>query len=123
MKFVKSLAAAALVVAASCGGSGSGYGTITGTNGGSQSGTPVQTNAVSVNNDFFSPPAVQVAVGQTVTWTWVSGATAHNVTFSDGTASGDKTSGGSYSRTFNTAGTFSYHCTIHPGMTGSVTVQ
>jgi plastocyanin len=25
--------------------------------------------------------------------------------------------------TFASAGTFVYHCTIHPGMTGTVTVQ
>jgi plastocyanin len=31
--------------------------------------------------------------------------------------------GASFSRTFQTAGTFPYHCTIHPNMVGTVTVQ
>ena len=125
MKFFRCLAATAMVVAASCGG-GTDYGSVTGTNGGTQNGgstNPVQTNAVGVSDDFFSPINAQVAVGTTVTWTWASGASAHNVTFSDGPASGDKSGGASYSRTFNTAGTYNYHCTIHAGMTGSVIVQ
>jgi plastocyanin len=29
----------------------------------------------------------------------------------------------SVQRTFGTAGTFSYHCTIHPEMTGTIVVQ
>jgi plastocyanin len=129
MKFVKTLAATALVVAASCGGGGTGYATTGptgGTTGGTQTGGStgaVQTNAISVNNDFFAPITAQVAVGSTVTWTWASGASAHNVTFNDGPASGDKTSGDTYSRTFSTAGTFNYRCTLHGGMTGSVIVQ
>ena len=32
-------------------------------------------------------------------------------------------SGNTYSHMFNTAGTFNYHCTIHPGMNGSIVVQ
>lgn len=84
---------------------------------------PVATNAISVGNDFFTPNNVVVPVGSTVTWTWTANASAHNVTFSDGT-SGDRSGGGTpYTRTFPTAGTFNFHCTIHPSMTGSVTVQ
>ncbi len=30
--------------------------------------------------------------------------------------------GGQYSHTFNATGTFNYHCTVHSGMNGSVTV-
>ena len=132
MKFLKGLAATALVVAASCGGGGGDYFSGPsgqnpgGTSGGTQTGgstSPVQTNAVSVSDNFFSPITAQVAVGTTVTWTWSSGASAHNVTFTDGQASGDKTGGATFSRTFNAAGTFTYHCTIHPGMDGSVIVQ
>src|SRR5437764_7354456 len=76
MKFFRCLAATAMVVAASCGG-GTDYGSVTGTNGGTQNGgstNPVQTNAVGVSDDFFSPINAQVAVGTTVTWTWASGA-------------------------------------------------
>jgi plastocyanin len=131
MKFFRCLAATALVVAASCGGGGGDYtsgpsGQNPGGNTGGQTGgstSPVQTNAVTVSDNFYAPINAQVSVGTTVTWSWTSGASAHNVTFSDGQTSGDKTGGATYSRTFNAAGTFNYHCTLHPGMDGSVVVQ
>lgn len=85
-------------------------------------GPPVQTNQVTIGNNFFSSPNIEVPAGTTVTWTWNSGSTPHNVTFSDA-SSGDKTGGAIYARTFSTPGTFTYHCTIHPEMTGSVLVQ
>lgn len=85
--------------------------------------TPAQTSAVTVQNNSFSPANIQVTPGTTVTWTWSSGSDIHNVTFQDGAFSGDKSAGGSYSRTFATAGTFSYSCTLHGGMNGSVLVK
>jgi plastocyanin len=42
--------------------------------------------------------------------------------FDDGQKSADQSTG-TYTRTFTTAGAYPYHCTIHPGMAGSVTVQ
>ena len=36
--------------------------------------------------------------------------------------SGDLTSGAAFTHAFATAGTFAYHCTIHPFMTGTVVV-
>ena len=84
--------------------------------------SPVATNSVTVDNNFFTPANIQVSPGTTVTWSWVGGVT-HNVTFTDGgTNSGDRSSG-SFSRTFSTAGTFNYSCTLHGGMNGSVTVK
>jgi len=124
MKFFNGLAATALIVAAGCGGSGtdSVTGTTTGgTTGGTQTGGTSTTNAISVNDNFFSPNSTQVPVGATVTWTWV-GSSTHNVTFTDA-SSGDKTTGQSFSRTFSSAGTFNYRCTLHGGMTGAVIVQ
>jgi plastocyanin len=130
MKFLKSLAATALVIAASCGGDGgTSYGGTTGPTGGTTGGTqtggsnPVQTNAVGVGDDFYNPANIQVSVGTTVTWTWAATAATHNVTFADGVASGDKGAGANYTRTFSTAGTYNYHCTLHSVMTGSVIVQ
>jgi plastocyanin len=78
---------------------------------------------VEVRNNFFAPAALDVSVDATVTWEWQSGGTTHNVTFDDGTASDDRSSG-NYTRTFTAPGTYDYHCTIHgPGMSGSVTVS
>lgn len=114
-----------LAIAASCGGGGDGP-TTPGTGGtGGTGGTtqPVQTTAVSVTDNVFSPNSIRVAPGATVTWTWATGATLHNVTFASGASSQNIASGATFQRAFPAAGTFSYQCTLHPGMTGTVTVQ
>jgi len=72
----------------------------------------------------FDPNDVVIAPGGTVTWNF---ATTHNVTFTAATgvpANITDKSSGSDSRTFPTAGTFNYICTIHgSGMSGTVRVQ
>jgi plastocyanin len=46
------------------------------------------------------------------------------VTADDGAFRSDRLgSGATFSQTFAKAGTFAYHCAIHPGMTGTVTVH
>jgi plastocyanin len=69
----------------------------------------------------FSPSSITVGSGDTVTWT-NNGSEPHDVTGS-GLGSGTLSSGQSYSHTFASPGTFSYICSIHPFMKGSVTVQ
>jgi LPXTG-motif cell wall-anchored protein len=69
----------------------------------------------------FSPSSVTVSTGDTVNWT-NNGAEPHDVTGS-GLASGTLQPGQGYSHTFANSGTFSYICSIHPFMKGSVTVQ
>lgn len=82
---------------------------------------PTQAN-VSVGDNFFDPTAANVAAGGQVTWTW-NGAVTHNVTFPAGTNSSNQASG-TFTRTFATAGTFNYLCTIHgAAMSGQVVVQ
>jgi plastocyanin len=71
----------------------------------------------------FEPAQVDILAGGTVTWQFQ--ATAHNVTFNSSgspTNIGD-TANGNVGRTFPTAGTFAYHCTLHPGMNGTVIVH
>ena len=118
------LALASLMTAGGCGGSGT---TSPATNGNpstpSTPSAPTLTNAVGVGDDVFSPASIQVSPGTTVTWKWTSTAAQHNVSFGDGVASATLGANASYSRTFSTAGTFSYVCTLHPGMTGSVLVK
>jgi plastocyanin len=89
------------------------------------------TAAVSVVNNSFNPPAITIAAGTTVTWTWSSTALNHNVA-PDGTVptrSGDPVNGpSSYQFRFDNPGTYRYHCEIHGGpggigMSGTVTVQ
>src|SRR5436189_4119991 len=77
----------------------------------------------------FSPSSVTIHPGDTVHWTWSS--SGHSTT--SGTPgmpngiwdSGILNQGASFTRTFNSAGTFPYYCTPHGGccnMVGTVTV-
>jgi Copper binding proteins, plastocyanin/azurin family len=81
----------------------------------------------------FTPTTRTATVGSTVTWTNDSGVT-HDVVWDDATAkaaagagdgSGDmgQFASGSHTRVFATAGTYKFHCTIHFGMSGTLTVQ
>ncbi len=84
---------------------------------------PVNAKSVSIQNFAFSPASITVPVGTTVTWTNMD-ATAHTVTQDGGGFdSGHLAQNASFSQTFNTKGTFGYHCAIHPFMTATVTVQ
>ena len=77
---------------------------------------------VSIKNMAFSPGSLSVMTGATVTWT-NSDTTIHTVTADDGSFnSGNIAIGATYTRVFSTAGIISYHCTIHPEMTGKVVV-
>jgi len=77
---------------------------------------------ITIKNYMFSPKTLTVHVGtvvtvvndSTVTHTWTSSDGAFN--------SGPILPGASYSHTFEDAGTFAYHCTFHPFMTGTVVV-
>lgn len=80
-------------------------------------------NEIRVGNNFFNPSNRTVAAGTTITFTWNSGSSGHNVTFSDGPASPLQTTG-TYQRLFNAAGSYAYSCTIHGGaMSGTITVN
>ena len=80
--------------------------------------------SVTIQNFAFTPASISVKKGTTVTWTNKDSA-GHTVTESDsqsGPTSGTLSNGQSYHFTFNTVGTFHYKCSIHPSMTGTVTV-
>jgi len=69
------------------------------------------------------PDDLNVAVGTTVTWTNTD-SVAHTSTSDEaGWNSGSIGPGRQFSVAFQNAGTFSYHCTIHPGMVGTVVVR
>ena len=78
--------------------------------------------SVEIKNFAFEPKTVTIKVGQAVTWTNQDSA-AHTVAGDGGIDSGDLSKGKSYSKTFDTEGTFDYHCSIHPQMKGQVIVQ
>ena len=78
--------------------------------------------SVTMGDYFFSSASVTISVGDTVTW-HNSGQAPHTATANDGSFdTGTVNSGGSASHTFSSAGTFSYICTIHPNMKGTVRV-
>src|SRR5689334_12474540 len=79
---------------------------------------------VSVGNNFFAPASLSVAPGATVTWTWAAGDTLHQIAFTDNAPGSAKQSTGTFQRTFSTAGTYNYFCTVHgPAlMSGTITV-
>lgn len=102
------------------------------TNGGNANATvQVQTESTSstavnatIKNYVFSASNLTVTKGTKVVWT-NEDSVGHTVTSDSGSelASGTLTKGGApYAHTFNTVGTFSYHCTPHPYITGTVTV-
>jgi plastocyanin len=80
-------------------------------------------HAVAISGFAYSPSSITVTVGDTVTWT-NSDAQAHTATADGGGFdTGALGNGQSGTVTFSTAGSFAYHCSIHPDMTGTVTVQ
>lgn len=87
-----------------------------------ESGT-AEHGVVSVENSSFAPASVQVKAGQKVVWTFRDSfghtATADDSSFDSGTKSG----GATFEHTFDKAGTFTYHCSIHPSMKGTVAVS
>lgn len=76
----------------------------------------------SPNHFAFRPGAMSVAAGTTVTWTNKSAA-PHTVTSDTGAFGSSPVAPSTAFRfTFSQAGTFNYHCSIHPYMHGTITV-
>ena len=81
------------------------------------------TVTIEMRDNLFSPASRSVSPGTTVRWV-NEGSVAHNTTGESSLwASQNLNPGQSYERTFATAGTFEYECTLHVGMTGTITVQ
>jgi plastocyanin len=81
------------------------------------------TNEVWIQGMQFKPSTITVTAGTTITWT-NKDAVIHTVTSDPGVFdSGSINNNGTFSYTFSTAGTYPYHCTPHPSMTATVTVN
>ncbi len=79
-------------------------------------------NAVTIQSFAFSPATLTVKVGESVTWT-NQDSVGHSATSDDGSFKTSVLSQGqSGSVTFSKAGTFTYHCSIHPNMKGTIVV-
>jgi plastocyanin len=78
---------------------------------------------VSVGDDFFSPSSTTINVNDQILWTW-TGNISHSTTSNTGLwDSGLKGHGFTFSNTFSASGSYPYHCTLHPFMTGTIIVQ
>ena len=86
--------------------------------------TAAGTKTIAIKDDVFSPKRTTISKDTLVTWRW-QGDNPHNVK-SRGTkrfkSSGTKTSG-THRYRFTKAGTYRYVCTLHPGMSGRITVR
>src|SRR4051812_2348938 len=80
--------------------------------------------SVDVGSDYFQSGNVTVTAGEAVTWHWTGG--GHDVAFQSGPekmgTSPFNNAGATWSKTFNTPGTYTYICEAHPSkMKGTVT--
>ena len=75
---------------------------------------------VQLKNSRFSPADLTVRAGQTVTWDWKDRFVQHNVVGSDFASKTQRS--GTFTHAFDNAGTYSYRCTLHAKMTGTITV-
>jgi plastocyanin len=80
---------------------------------------------VIIRSFAFETQNVQVQAGGTVTWVnCETTATEHTSTSDQGVWSSPLIAPGDvFTETFDTPGVYSYHCTPHPFMTGTVTVE
>ena len=79
---------------------------------------------VTISSGVFSPNPVMVKVGQTVNWLNRDNI-AHTATDAGVFDTGSIPAGSAHDVgvTFNTAGTFNYHCTLHSGENATVVAQ
>jgi plastocyanin len=83
-------------------------------------------NTIAIRNFAFSPSTLTVKAGTTVTWT-NDDSPPHQLASDAGApvafSSPSLANGASFPFTFSQAGTYPYHCTIHPSMKGTIVVQ
>jgi plastocyanin len=91
--------------------------------GGPSSAITIPMGAEVLGNRAFVPGDLEISVGTTVTWTNTDSVGHTSTSNGSGWDSGLIAPGRGFSFTYQTAGTFPYHCTIHPGMVGTVVVR
>jgi plastocyanin len=107
----------ALVVGVAAAGTGCGGG------GDDQAGATASASGgtvVVLKDSRFQPANPTVPAGKPVVWDWKDRFVSHNVV-GDGFQSKTQRRG-TYTHTFDKPGTYSFRCTLHQGMTGTVTV-
>ena len=77
---------------------------------------------VTIDNFTFSPAELKVKVGDTVTWTNHDDI-PHTVVSAGKFRSKTMDTDNTFSFTFTSAGDYKYFCSLHPHMTGMITVE
>jgi plastocyanin len=92
--------------------------------GGTPAASTPQTYNVAISGFAFSPSTLPIKAGDSVIWTNMD-SVSHTIVSDSGNELGSSalSSGATYSHTFNTAGTFAYHCSVHPSMKGQIAVS
>jgi plastocyanin len=127
LSFVAGLVATTALVVAGC---ASGAATSAPASGGTESAaaggpctpsTEIGTVAVDISG-FAFPAEVEAEAGETISWT-NNDAAQHTVTLDDGSCTTPQFStDATGSLTFTQAGTYAYHCNVHPNMTGRIVI-
>src|SRR6266567_1338763 len=77
---------------------------------------------ISIVNFAFTPSSVSIGVNDSVKWTWAG--SPHSTTSDTGLwESGVQGTGATFTHVFTSAGSFPFHCSVHPFMTGTIAVQ
>jgi plastocyanin len=79
-------------------------------------------NPVAIQNYAFSPSTLTIQKGANVTWTNYDSVQHHVVSDSSAFSSPLLNKGDTYTHQFNNTGSFSYICSIHPYMKGTIIV-
>jgi plastocyanin len=114
-RLVAALAAAAVLLGAGACSDGGSPSTTSDT---SDAGPIAAEPTVALGSKTFDPRTITIRVGTTVTWRWPDGTVGHDVT-GDGFKSPIRTQG-TFEHRFDAPGTYTYVCTLHPGMVGRV---
>lgn len=85
--------------------------------------TGVAGTEVDIADYAFAPTPLVASVGDTVTWTNQDDFAHTSTGDDDAWRSGDIEPGATFEHTFDEAGTFSYHCSIHNFMEGEIVVE
>jgi plastocyanin len=86
--------------------------------------TDPTTVSANVVGNAWTPADVTAKVGDVITWT--NGDTVpHKVALDDGSCqmSANIAGGGTASLVFSVAGTYPFHCSVHPSMKGTITIS
>lgn len=107
MKFLRNSAAALLAISAAC----------------APSISAAETHIVEINGMAFTPAALDVAVGDTVTWI-NNDVVPHTATAADGSFDSRAIDqGGQWSLVIESSGSLDYVCTFHPRMSGVINAR